>query len=115
MTEELSNKLAILAEKLGISVEHLWNVLIYEQYIDPIQSGIIFLLCGTMAFIFFKITIHCYKKNNNNDGWLYWLGIIAVISFGLVTFIYFFVTLQDILDLLNPEYAAISKLIEKIN
>jgi hypothetical protein len=38
MTPELQNKLAELADKLGVSVEHLWGVLVRQAYIDGIAT-----------------------------------------------------------------------------
>jgi hypothetical protein len=38
MNEELNNRLAELASKLNVSVEHLWGVLVRQAYIDGISS-----------------------------------------------------------------------------
>jgi len=35
MSEELNNQLAGLASKLGVTVEHLWGVLVRQAYILP--------------------------------------------------------------------------------
>jgi succinate dehydrogenase hydrophobic anchor subunit len=45
MSEELNNQLTGLASKLGISVEHLWGVLVKQAYIDGISSLATTLVC----------------------------------------------------------------------
>jgi hypothetical protein len=45
MTDEFNKQLAELASKLGISVEHLWGVLVKQAYIDGISSSATTLMC----------------------------------------------------------------------
>jgi len=60
MSEELSKQLAELANKLGVSVEHLWGVLIKQAYIDGISSLATVLVCLLLvivivyAFLYFR-------------------------------------------------------------
>jgi len=60
MSEELNKQLAELANKLGVSVEHLWGVLIKQAYIDGISSLATVLVCLLLvivivyAFLYFR-------------------------------------------------------------
>jgi heme/copper-type cytochrome/quinol oxidase subunit 2 len=60
MSEELNKQLAELANKLGISVEHLWGVLIKQAYIDGISSLVTVVVCVLLvigiiyAFLYFR-------------------------------------------------------------
>jgi hypothetical protein len=38
MSEDLNKQIAELANKLGVSLDHLWGVLIRQAYIDGISS-----------------------------------------------------------------------------
>ena len=38
MSDELNKELAALAAKLGVSVEHLWGVLVRQAYIDGLGT-----------------------------------------------------------------------------
>ena len=57
MSDELNKQLAALAAKLGVSVEHLWGVLVRQAYIDGLSSLVTVFFCaaaglGVLWFFF---------------------------------------------------------------
>jgi hypothetical protein len=46
MSDELHKELAALAAKLGVSVEHLWGVLVRQAYIDGLSSLVTVFFCA---------------------------------------------------------------------
>ena len=46
MNDELHKELAALAAKLGVSVEHLWGVLVRQAFIDGLSSLVTVFCCG---------------------------------------------------------------------
>jgi hypothetical protein len=54
MSEDLNKQLAELAHKLGVSVEHLWGVLIKQAYIDGLSS-----LATTSVCVLLGVVVTC--------------------------------------------------------
>ena len=59
MSDELNKALAALAAKLGVSVEHLWGVLVRQAYIDGLSSLVTLFCCavaglGVLWFFFHR-------------------------------------------------------------
>jgi hypothetical protein len=46
VSDELHKELAALAAKLGVSVEHLWGVLVRQAYIDGLSSLVTVFCCA---------------------------------------------------------------------
>ena len=58
MSDDLHKELAALAAKLGVSVEHLWGVLVRQAYIDGLSSLVTVFGCavaglGVLWFFFY--------------------------------------------------------------
>jgi hypothetical protein len=58
VNDELHKELAALAAKLGVSVEHLWGVLVRQAYIDGLSSLLTVFCCaaaglGVVWFFFY--------------------------------------------------------------
>jgi hypothetical protein len=59
VNDELNKQLAALAAKLGVSVEHLWGVLVRQAYIDGVSSLVTVFFCaaagvGVLWFFFHR-------------------------------------------------------------
>jgi hypothetical protein len=64
MSDELHKELAALAAKLGVSVEHLWGVLVRQAYIDGLSSLVTVFCCaaaGVGVLWFFLYRRRKYK------------------------------------------------------
>ena len=51
MSEELNKQLSDLASKLGVTVEHLWSVLVRQAYIDGISSLTTVISCVLLGVV----------------------------------------------------------------
>ena len=85
MSEDLNKQLAELANKLGVSVEHLWGVLIKQAYIDGLSSLATILVClmlgvvATCAFFYLRRKF----KNTPHQEWTSPFGLLLE-PFGFV-------------------------------
>jgi hypothetical protein len=120
MSEDLNKQLAELAHKLGVSVEHLWGVLIKQAYIDGISSlatTLVCLLLGvviTYAFFYLRRKL---KKTPNHE-WTQPVGLLlepfGFVILGIVLLFIVIVASDNfywvISDFFNPEFYALRHL-----
>ena len=120
MNEELNKQLAILSAKLGVSVEHLWGVLIRQAIIDGLSSLLTVLVCMVLAgiAIFWFVWLGRKYRNVSPDElrlsmwpppeYARWLLL------GVVLFMLLLVASNNlywvISDFLNPEFYALRQL-----
>ncbi len=117
MTAELSNQLTELATKLGVSVEHLWSVLVRQAYIDGLSSLCTMLICAALAagviYAFFCLR-RKYEAAEKKELWtyppppldLFFLGMVLVALLVIASSNFYWV----ISDFFNPEYYAFRQL-----
>ena len=120
MSEELNNQLAGLANKLGVTVEHLWGVLVRQAYIDGISSLATTLVCAVLgavvvyAFFYlrlkFKNTLH--EESSQPLGLLmepYGFVILGIVLLAIIMIgsdnLYWVIS-----DFSNPEFYALRHL-----
>jgi hypothetical protein len=120
MNEELNKQLTGLASKLGVSVEHLWGVLVRQAYIDGLSSLATTLICillGAGAIYGFLYLRRKFKNTPNKD-WMQPFGplteptgflILVIVLLILVTIasdnLYWVIS-----DFFNPEFYALRHL-----
>jgi hypothetical protein len=120
MNEELNKQLASLSAKLGVSVEHLWGVLIRQAIIDGLSSLLTVLVCMVLAgiAIFWFVWLGRKYRNVSPDElrlsmwpppeYARWLLL------GVVLFMLLLVASNNlywvISDFLNPEFYALRQL-----
>src|ERR1700746_2679339 len=85
MSEDLNNELAGLASKLGISVEHLWGVLVRQAYIDGISSLATTLVCVLLGVVIIYAFFYLRRKfkNTPHQEWTQPFGVLLE-PFGFV-------------------------------
>lgn len=120
MSEELNKQLAGLASRLGVSVEHLWGVLIRQAYIDGVSSLGTTLVCVLLgvAVIYAFIYLRRKFKNKPNQELTQPFGllleptgfvILCVVLLAIITIasdnLYWVVS-----DFFNPEFYALRHL-----
>ncbi len=119
-TVELVNKtLDKLSTELGVAKEVMWGALIKQAPIDYITHVLQTTLLGISLFIIFKymhlIPTEFYKENNYR-GVLEWhAGGVAMCVVGVVLVFAFIIMLflcLDITKLINPEYWALSQILD---
>jgi EamA domain-containing membrane protein RarD len=120
MSEDLNKQLAELANKLGVSVEHLWGVLIKQAYIDGLSSLATTLVCvmlgvaATYAFYYLRRKF----KNTPHQEWTPPFGLLlepfGFVILGLVLLIIITIGSDNLYwvvsDFYNPEFYALRHL-----
>ena len=113
MTPELQNTLAMLAQKLGTSVEHLWPILVVKTKVD---AGIGILWMGGLGTVMAIIAWAAFKELRKeheefSDAPMGW-GLLMGIS-GIAACVLLSCSVGCISDFLYPEAAAIHALIRR--
>lgn len=120
--QELLKRLDALSDKLGTTGAHLWAVLVRQASLEGgmnIGDAVILVVLAVVGYHFAK---HCYRKyveankNNNGysskgDGWCFGYIALGIVS-GALVIIATCIAHQGLLSLLNPEYFALSRIIE---
>ena len=119
MNDQLNKELAALAAKLGVSVEHLWGVLVRQAYIDGLSSLVTVFFCaaagvGVLWFFFhrrrkYKLTVepkeHVFFSANEPLEYMV-LGTILFVLVMVAGNNFYWV----ISDFFNPEFYALRHL-----
>ncbi len=118
MSDELNKELAALAAKLGVSVEHLWGVLVRQAYIDGLSSLVTVFCCaaaglGVLWFFFYlrrkyKLTAEPKERFFLSTEPMEYMavGIILVVLVAVAGNNFYWV----ITDFFNPEFYALRHL-----
>jgi hypothetical protein len=115
MNEEVQKKamemLEALAEKLGTTLEHLWEVLLLQAKVEAVEVGI-WLLIGTAALtiggrLFIK-NMTCWETGDDHEfaRWMTGMGLSIVGYIATLTNLFRLPTL-----LINPEWWAIREIL----
>lgn len=117
ISKEVEQVLNVLAEKFGATGEHLWNVLVKQQYVDFFVWAIPAILL-TISTIIFAIYL-CKKKAWSVGGFIYendfedLFGVIFAFL-GLLCFIAIIISFITFGGLINPEYYALKEIMRMI-
>jgi succinate dehydrogenase hydrophobic anchor subunit len=120
MSEELNNQLTGLASKLGISVEHLWGVLVKQAYIDGISSLATTLVCVLLGVgvVYAFFYLRRKFKNTPPQEWTQPFGVLmepfGFVILGIVLLAIITIGSDNlywvISDFCNPEFYALRHL-----
>jgi pantothenate kinase len=117
LQKELFARLDVLASKLGVAANQLWDILLLQAKVEAIQSiflGVVFL---SASLIFLKIGFH-YKKiwtecDHESDGEI--AGTIGGFVLSGFSFLVFLSNVHDLPTLLfNPGYYALTHLLSEL-
>jgi len=120
--KDAQKELAPLAEKLGTSVEHIWNVLIRQAIMDGLSSlgtALLAIVAGVIAVFVYRYRMSAIKQrptssegfrtfNDEMEQFTTGLGLVIVLLGCLIIFgnqFYWILT-----DFLNPEFYAYRQL-----
>ena len=117
MTTELSKQLAELAARLGVSVDHLWGVLVRQAYIDGFSSLTTTLVCGMLAVgvvYGFRHLRKNYAAAEKKELWIYppppldlfFLGVVLLMLLMIASTNFY----RAVSDFFNPEFYAFQQL-----
>lgn len=113
MNEELLKRLDLLAAKLNVTATALWGALIWQARVEAIQDTVwsvllLLIVAGLVKFICWR-----WKCDDNHDveGTLILAAGIVAITFFLMFLV---MALYIPTEFLNPEYFALTRLLEKL-
>ena len=114
MNERLNNALAVLAEKLGTSVDHIWEILVRQARISATVDLIQYAAVVVCCMLWWK-----YRASATSEDWEYaGARSVGVVSSGTVLAILIVVCFicfgNTVSALLNPEYWALQKILGAI-
>lgn len=117
ISEELLERLDLLAQKLGVTIDHLWRVLVRQAYIE-VCYAIFWIILATfltvLARYYIGKSIDTFKESSKCPGG----RIITSIVLGFVAFIFLLTAMIQCIDigyLFNPEYYALEQMKSIIN
>lgn len=109
MNPGMVEKLAPIAEKIGKTPEEVFDLIVREQYIEPIGP-----LFGIVVAFGLLILIAQYIKSSesegegSDEGYGMAMVVVILIFVAIVNGINF---VDDMTDLINPEYAAMEDML----
>ena len=102
-----------LAIKLGVAVEHLWEVLLKQAPISGALDVLFYIFTAACVYVVYRLWLFIIRKVGQ-DGW----GEAAYIWPALATMAVFFLVIASLLSLpvtlaafFNPEYWALHKVL----
>lgn len=122
MNEELQAKLAekidVLATKLGVAAEHVWEILVRQQMIEGLEGLVIFLAAVTVLSLAFPAllrNIHRAEAASRNEEGEF---VVKVFVYGCASVLSFALGLNGFFKikmLLNPEFYALKEIANLFN
>jgi hypothetical protein len=113
---DISTAIATLAEKLGVATEHVYNVLVRQQFYEGIFALIAVLLsiiATLFLFKLFKIGLKLRDEKNEITGIGASYCVLSVISVSIAVSICFQYA-SGIVKIVNPEYYAIQQILQMV-
>jgi uncharacterized membrane protein len=120
MSDDLYKQLAELANKLGVSVEHLWGVLVKQAYIDGFSSLATTLVCVLLCavsiytFLYFRRKFRNTPDQEQAQPFRILMEPFGFMIVGIVLFLIGALACNNlywvISDFLNPEFYALRHL-----
>lgn len=111
--QELLKRLDSLGAALGNTGAHLWEVLVRQSIAMGVADAILALICLVAMFVFLRYARKCWLLSENRQGYIALTGLLIVGT--CITFFAFGVnTYSATLELINPEYYALEKVLQTV-
>ena len=120
MSQEFNNQLAELARKLGVSVEHLWGVLIKQAYIDGFSSlatAVVCVLLGVAIALAFFYLRRKFKNTADRESVQPFGPLMEPVGFVILSMVLLLIIAIGsdhfywvVSDFYNPEFSALRHL-----
>ncbi len=103
-TNEIISALEVLAQKLNVPLNHLWQIAIRQQYIDIVEDLLGIILCGVGIYFAIKYLLKEFKGECYIDDFVViLLSILLVILVPIIIII----SVDMINHISNPEWQAL--------
>lgn len=113
ISQEIFKRLDLLAAQLGTTAGHLWSVLVYQSLVDGITYSIGLVLAGCLVATSYRRGRAAFDraaKSENEGDILLCLFHAAVLVIGTVVAVSLIGEIPTLF--LNPEYAALQKVLD---
>lgn len=122
MNNEVSKLLEQLAQKMGTTVEYLWQILIYQAHIQAITVVIQIVIIMIASYLLVKLHIR-FSKEPEDDHSIYYKYqesatvpmVLSALIMGVLIIIAFFCISDVINGFFNPQYWALQKVLNTVN
>jgi len=118
MKEQIAPLLEKLAEKLGTTVEHLWQVLVRQAYIAgvyDISFAVIFILASVVGIPkFVRLLKNWLQKGGDAEFFAPVIAVASIVGWAVVAVIVLSSIRDAVFALANPEYWALKEVLEAI-
>lgn len=123
MNDKLTTALVDLATKLGTTVERLWPLLVRREYNEAIAYTFLSLIILILSLLSVRTGVvimkrdpaykkDTYERNDSEDNRMFGCAAFILVS-SIIAFITVFATIKYGLKIVNPEAAAIDRILEK--
>jgi amino acid transporter len=102
-----------LSAQMGVTLPHLWEAIIRQQYIQGVANIITFIFILAVWGKLFKKKEEIYRWFSKND--LEMLAVILTLSGVIISYVYFELASNGVGQIINPEYYAIQEITNMIN
>lgn len=108
LKDEVLERIDALAKKLGVTIEHLWGVLVRQAYVEA-GFAIVWLVLGVGLLVGSARCISAYYRTRERwtDEMIFKTVVLAILSF--LFFVVACIEVGDVGYLFNPEYFALEK------
>jgi hypothetical protein len=122
-TDKFGNYISELAKQLGVAAEHVYGVLIRQQYTEAVglfvQSGLYILIWIAIWITIAKFWKMAKRYNDGNGDESGLIAMTVVTIIGTIAFLFCFVDIIDDIKLatmkiINPEYYALKDIMDFI-
>lgn len=123
LQKEIFSRLDAIAAKLGVGTEHIWGILVKQAKLEGVSNLCVFVVVAIVAICLFVAAQRCRRRadvaskeefsRDREDGYYH----VSMIVYGLtaIASIISLCCLHDgLLLLLNPEFAALTKLLDAL-
>jgi len=118
LEDKITNLLEKLANKLGTTIEHLWNILIHQAYIEAFKNIIMIAFFIIAEILIFKYAVRYNKGKSLEDIDNDFRSITVIILFIIIsvfTIIMIASLIPETIDaIFNPEYWALNHILKLI-
>jgi len=114
--EQIAPVLEKMAEKLGVTCEYLWSVLLKQAPLSGITDIVQYVVLGIATWIFVKFGIKAHHEiqGSNWEEVIYMPLILIGIFIAICWIAVFFYFPETIWAFLNPEYWALKQILKSI-
>ena len=113
MNQEIMQRIDALANKLGTASEYLWGAMVKQQYIEPLYYVVPVIILGCFGLYALKNSHRRVDLADSDEPLFFLLFIFGCLS-TLLSTILFFQLCGEVIDTINPGYAAFKGLMEQV-